>query len=273
MIRVKSVGFSAVILAATACGSVATTPHDTSSTTSNGGGGHGGASGTTASSSSSATGDGGGSPFPTVMLSGKVVRSFSNNTPLAGVTVCVYAEPAMPCVQTDAQGAFAVPVPIYTETGITLVESGSGSVLLPFFADKDMTGWIVGLPSKTSVQTFYGAANVAYPDDMNAFLAVAVDQGTSETGVAGVAVSIAPAPGVGPLYAAAGGATPDPALQATSSAGRARFAQVTPGTVTIDVAPGVLSCGLRFGGWDNGPDSLRAPIVAGFETHVGFGCK
>jgi hypothetical protein len=89
-----------------------------------------------------------------------------------------------------------------------------------------------------------------------------------------VGVSISPPSGVGPLYAATGGTAPDPALQVTSTGGFARFAQVAPGVIAVDLAPGTLTCQPNFGGWSQPtPSSIRAPVVAGFETHVGFGCK
>lgn len=280
MIRVKSSIFGAVILAATACGgSVETTPHDSSSATSTGGGGQGGGGTTTSTSTTSTSstggigGGGGALPIDTITLSGKVVRS-PNGSLLPGVTVCVYAAPSIPCVQTDAQAEFSIPVPTYTETGVTLEKEGSGAVLLPFSTNgTDLSGWTIGMPATAAIEGFYSAANIVYPSIASGFLQVWIDQGTTEVGIEGVAISMSPASGNGPLYAASGGTAPDPALQATSAAGFARFALVTPGVVAVDVAPGALTCKIRFGGWPNGPTSLRAPIVAGFETHVSFGCK
>jgi hypothetical protein len=43
--------------------------------------------------------------------------------------------------------------------------------------------------------------------------------------------------------------------------------------VEVVIAPSTLTCTSIFGGWSApDPNAVRVPVVAGFETHVGFGC-
>ena len=88
-------------------------------------------------------------------------------------------------------------------------------------------------------------------------------------GTEGITISITPTSGVGPLYDDPSG-LPDVNLGATSPWGAAHFANVAPGEVDVKTDP---ACTPNFGGWRSTKiDSVRVPIVAGFETHVGFYC-
>jgi hypothetical protein len=157
--RNSSIGIAAVLasLALSSCSTViapASTSESTSSAASSGASttGGGGAATTSSSSSASGTGGAGGGPLiDTVMFAGKVVQSFGSKLP--GVTVCVFDQPAIPCTTSDDQGDFFLPVPSFTETGITLAKQGVGGVLVAFETQgDDVNGWVIGLPSPTATR-------------------------------------------------------------------------------------------------------------------------
>jgi hypothetical protein len=249
---------------------------DAASSSATGAGGHGGTSASSAGpgggGGSGGSGLGGGGGGATSTLAGTVVQTFGGV--LSGVTVCVYDQPATPCVLTDSAGHFSILVPSEGQTGITLAGSGSGSVLVPMlFEGSDQTEWVIGMPTLETLQGYYSAGGVTYPDPSNGFLAVFTTAGSTQNGQAGISVATAPASGSGPLYSAPSATAPDATLQATSSAGLARFAQVAPGVVAVSLSPSG-ACQLDFGGWPQvGSAAVNVPIVAGFETHVGFGCN
>jgi hypothetical protein len=262
-----------------ACGTTTVLNAASSSSSASSSGGTGGATATASSASSSTGGTGGtggATPGPTITFGGTVVHVPGGSTTLSSVEVCVYQHPEIPCVMSDTGGHFTTDVPAGMEVAVTLSKPGfTGVVVALVTSDQDQTQWEIGLASTTTDQAFYGAApGATYPDASHGFLGVFLDSSSNQNqGFAGATVSLTPASGVGPIYAGATFTMADPTLQATSTSGAARFAGLTPGTVEIQIAPGTLSCDPNFGGW-SAPDAnaVRAPIVAGFETHVGFGC-
>ncbi len=65
----------------------------------------------------------------TVAIGGTVIAQNSGGKPVAGASVCAFE--GKPCVQTAADGSFAVEVPAFANTGIAMSRSGYGTVLLP----------------------------------------------------------------------------------------------------------------------------------------------
>jgi hypothetical protein len=262
--RHRCLASTVAVIALAGCGEVITTPA-TSTTT---------AVSTSSSGTTVTTGTGGAGgapPTDTVTLTAAAVRS-PGGTPLPGVKVCVYAQPTIPCETTDDQGLFSIPVPSFAETGVLLEKQGSGSVLLPFVTlGDDLGGWMIGMPAATAISNFYDPTGHPYPAD-ETFLEVWTNQGQTEKGLAGMAISLSPATGAGPFYAAPGGAAPDLGLAATSSEGSARFAGITDPVVAVKLAPSSHACEVRFGGWPQDGATLRVPLVVGFETHASFAC-
>ena len=215
---------------------------------------------------------------PTVMFSGEAVESPSA-TPLGGVTVCVYAEPGIPCVMASPTGQFSVPVPANSNTAVTLSLPGYDSVLVATVTDgQDQSGWEIGMAAASDMGVIFSALGTAYPNSAAGFLGAYVNDSSSGTfeGLAGVTTSFAPQSGSGPIYITNNGA-PSTSLTATSSWGESFFGTITPGEVTVLWAPAsassTLTCTPNFGGWPSSlPNAVRAPIAAGFDTHLGMAC-
>jgi len=230
------------------------------------------ASSTASSSSGGGGGAGGASAGMTIAFGGTVVQ-VPVNVLLSSVQICVDQHPEIACETTDSAGAFTMMVPANAEIAVTLAKPGYAGIVVPIVTSTlDETQWEIGLPTSSSTASFYGAT---YPDSAHGFLSLYTNPAANaQEGEAGVVPSMSPSSGEGPLYAGTSLQTPDPTLQATSSVGNARFAGVAPGTVELTLGPSTLTCTPTFGGW-SAPvaNAARVPILAGFETHVGFSCQ
>ncbi len=271
------IGSSSLI--ALSCGGTTNVASSGTTTSSAGTGGAMTTGATTTSSTtspmSSSSGTGGASAETTVVFGGSVVR-VPMNVFLSSVQLCIYQHPELPCTETDSEGQFSLNVPANSEVAVTLALAGYAGIVVPIVtSNQDQKGWEIGLPTSASTQGFYGAApGATYPDPARGFLAVFLNPGNNpQSGLTGAVVSIAPASGEGPIYAGQTFTVADPTLQATSTSGVARFANVGLGVVEVTIGPNTLSCNPNFGGWSApDPNAVRVPIVAGFETHVGLGC-
>ncbi len=213
---------------------------------------------------------------PTVHISGTAVESPSAAA-LAGVTVCPFAQPLLPCSTTPANGSFDVQIPASSETGVTLSVAGRESVLVPLeTTTANLSGWEIGMTAASDVQAIYTAFGATYPDSTTGFLAAYASPPGEQIGLAGLTMTIVPGSGKGPIYLTAAGA-PAPSATETSTYSVGFFGNVAPGDVTLTFAPAststTLSCSPSFGGWTSSlGNSVRVPIAAGFDTHVGMAC-
>lgn len=262
---------------------------------STGGGSNGGSGG-----SANDAGDAGGG---LVTYSGTVVAavvgSLGNESPLAGVSVCVVDSKgakvaSIPCVTTDSKGAYSMPnlapnqqiIVEYSKAGYTTqvaaVDVGSVDIkriqfrLAKLVADGGADGgqptnfgWdpsVVRDPKNGTVNVF-------------AVQAAKADGGTNGLGVdytTGVSFAITPKTGDGPFYLDAKEAWVSGAT-ATSGGYGAWFLNLPPGTYTLSATSATLSCAPIPGngyGWPQKDGTTKAPIIAGLNTQaVGFFCS
>ncbi|MCC6527947.1 MAG: DUF4244 domain-containing protein [Polyangiaceae bacterium] len=193
---------------------------------------------------------------------------------IVGAEICIYDHPELPCDTTDSQGQFTVFPPANAETALTLAANGFGGVLVALVtSDQPMYGWVIGMPPLARITSFYETAGTPYPDPGKGFVQIYAMTGNGQQGLAGVSMTLAPAGGVGPLYADAAG-DPDGTLQATTTAGFARYGALPLGTLEVGLLPDTLACQPNFGGWVSpNLNAVRAPVAEGFETHLGFYCQ
>jgi hypothetical protein len=93
-----------------------------------------------------------------------------------------------------------------------------------------------------------------------------------EYGLDGVVMSIDPPASRGATYLGDNGVA-QPLFPATSTSGGALFVEVTPGVVELTMGPAGVTCVPWYGGWPSSrPNSVRVPVVAGFESQVGMHC-
>jgi hypothetical protein len=114
--------------------------------------------------------------------------------------------------------------------------------------------------------------SAAYPDESKGFVyATARVPGGVATGLEGVTMTISPSSGIGPSFFSSTGEV-EPSRPETSTYGSGLFAAVTPGEATLTMGPQSVQCVPSYGGWPSGPNSVRVPIAAGFETRVSMRC-
>ena len=226
--------------------------------------------GGTSSTAAAGGGGSGGAPPATLRFSGRVVDEYSTDYPITDATICVLDRADIPCASADLQGAFSVFLAPHAETGLSITSTFGAPRLLAITTDAtDLDGYTIAVEYEKDTKDYYAFAAATYPDG-GGFLRIDLI-GFAK---AGLQIAISPASGLGPLYT---GLDPlpaaDPSLQATSTAGQARFADLDEGIVTVTVGPGV-GCDNGLGGWPSlDPSKVRVPIRAGFETRAELFCK
>lgn len=233
-------------------------------------GDHAASTGGASSAAAAGGGGSGGAPPATLRFSGRVVDESNPDYPITDATICVLDRADIPCASTDMQGAFSVFLAAHAETGLSITSTFGAPRLLAVATDAtDLDGYTIAVEYEKDTKDYYAFAAAAYPDG-GGFLRIDLI-GFAK---AGLQIAITPASGLGPLYT---GPDPlpaaDPSLQATSTAGQARFADLDVGVATVTVSPGV-GCDNGFGAWPTlDPSKVRVPIRAGFETRAELFCK
>jgi hypothetical protein len=209
----------------------------------------------------------------TVMLRGRVATEGAGVVPgpVPDAEVCLADRRS--CTRADASGAFALAVAAHAEVAIAVVAPTFGPRLVGVATTgHDIGGVGVDLLPDDGVRDRYVAMGATYPDASRGFIyATASAPEGSRTGLAGVTMAIAPSSGVGPSFFSPGGEV-EPARTETSTFSSGLFAAVTPGAVTLTMGPSSIQCVPRYGGWPAGPNAVRVPVAAGFETRVSMRC-
>lgn len=226
-----------------------------------GGGGTGGADG--GGGTGGTAGDAG-----TTTITGSIVGLVSG-VAVSDLQVCLYQTPAVPCVKTDANGAYALSgVPANAEV---LLEYTKASFLPTLVTVKTVAG-------PMSVGQFL-APTVAEASALASLVGITIDptkghilttafQGTpgSFTGQDNVTNSITPKSGSGPYYLNASN-VPDTNLTVTSTAGIGLFANVSPGDVEVSMAHFTKTCQRLSTSWAGSTAAAsKVKVVAGYLT-------
>ena len=243
-------------------------------------GGSAGAGGGTGGTAGGAAGSGGSAGAlvdagPPVKVLGYTVGLQDPNPPVADFKVCVYGQPQVPCVMTNAIGYYELDgVPGNSELLIEFTKTSYLPVLRTITtATTTLDMGTIQYPTTAEATAFASLAGVTLDPAKGQVLATALktvilsDGGTGFTGQDGVSVSMSPATGAGPFYASAGALPlPDPNLTATSTNGLALFANVDVGEVEVEMTHATLAC-TRYveATWAGSTGTAsRVPIVAGY---------
>jgi hypothetical protein len=215
------------------------------------------------------------STIQTVRFGGTV--STDQGQPISGVTVCAYNHPELPCTMSDAAGVFNEAIPANDKTGVLFDKAGYGSMLIAVQTQgNDWANTTETMSTTAELQTYFAAGGITYPDAANGFLRVTASNMGKPIGEAGATFALVPPSGMGPLYADTNNLA-STALTATSSGGIGRFGTLAPAP-TMEVGahcpPGTVAQ-LSYFGWPVSTDISKGtfPIVAGYETHIGFDCN
>lgn len=228
----------------------------------------------------------GGAPSA-VAVSGAVVEVTGSPTspisPLAGVEVCVDGHPDVPCVTSDATGAYSLPkVAPDADLAFSFSKSGYyGVVLLAHTLEASLRLPSATLSTEAQEAAFFQAAGWTYPAAGQGVLRVRA-QSTGQTTCTGLDhLTLVASAGTGPVYEGPCVDTetagpPSPALTATTTSGEGAFL-VAPGAVSASSPSPTLLCTVSpFAGWGWASiqaNSVGATILAQHETVVALQCK
>ncbi len=219
------------------------------------------------------------SPVPqartSVTVSGKIDVYGDNKTTVAGAKLCVHDDAKTPCAVSDDNGKFSLEVPAARDLAIEVVAPAPefAPIVFGFSAHvADAPNYSIGVPRTAALVKRYGGFGVTYPDAATGFIrASAMVAKDLATNLDALTATLDPKSGGGPFLIAA--ASPPPADQKDVFHNVA-FSNVAPGTVEISFGPSSLDCTPAFGAWSTGkPNTVRVPVIAGFETEVLQRCK
>lgn len=228
-----------------------------------GGGGTGGADG--GGGSGGTTSDAG-----TTTITGTILALTDQTTPVSGMKVCVYQNAGVPCVQTDANGDYALGgVPASADVALEYTKTSYQPVLVTV---KTVAGPMsVGqffAPTQTEVSLLAASVGVTLNAQKGLILTTAF-QGTpgSFTGQDNVTNNMSPKSGAGPYYLNAAGNAVDTSLTVTSTAGIGVFANVDPGDVEITMSHFTKTCQRLSTSWAGSTaNASKVKVVAGYLT-------
>jgi hypothetical protein len=204
--------------------------------------------------------------------------------PLAGVNVCVYQMAGVPCVTTDAQGAFTLKgVPAQGEFVLTADKAGYRSIAQPMVtmgvnvnaatvgplamaavSDPDPpVGAAIDWVNKGQVEFFVLGPGALLPD-------------SGPEGVPGATVTFTPASGVGPVFLSDQNSFDASAKTLIDALGGVY--NVDPGNYTLTFTAANADCEnivvpVEGFGYPGAAHQVTFPVIKGYTTTVGTFCN
>jgi hypothetical protein len=202
--------------------------------------------------------------------------------PVPGVKVCVYQQPSIPCVMSDADGVYTLEgLPPLQDIAITYEKDGFRPTLKAIetaSTDTDATGNPTYFEPATDADPPIGSAVDWTDKGWVSFFALGPgalngDAGSTVkiVGDPGATVTISPQSGVGPLFVTDDNQFDTSATKLIDLSGY--VFNVDPGTYTMTFTDPNNDCepiSFPFGGWGYPGDShnLSFPVVKGFGTEL-----
>ena len=195
------------------------------------------------------------------------VRDFQSRTGVAGVRVCVYQQPEIPCTLSDQDGAYRLTVP--PGDLIMIYDQGQSPIipqLTPLIVGDESFTWnqiVVGEASSAMMFGLWGQEN---DPTLGSVSVTSFVSPRESDGLQGAVTRMDPASGAGPLYTANG--VPSAVASVTDTNGLAAFLNVEPGEA--------YEASVSKEGWNCVVPSEREPasfpVVAGHLTGVTRRC-
>lgn len=212
-------------------------------------------------------------PEPTLLTyTGHIVDAL-DGAPLEGVKVCITRPAGIPCVTTDATGAYVIAdLPAQTRVTATLEKTDFFPVNAAFITrTSDFT--IDAVMLKTAlVELAFTAADIDFDPTKGAILVRAYDPALGLTSaVAGIVGEISPAAGEGPVYNSADSIPSDAA--ATTESGTWAVVNLEAGTYQVrSSGPGRTCPGTFHWPGASGAGWIETPVEQGHVTYVYVDC-
>ncbi len=205
---------------------------------------------------------------------------------LAGVSVCVYQNSAIPCVTTDDGGIFTISgLPAGSDIALTFKKDGYVPVLTAVFTpNTDIDGLSsAGSPLVMGSSTVPSITPVPVDIKNKGLVIVAAvipgssGKPTDATGDVGAKISLSPMTGNGPYYLDRGNSAIVPSATSMVYEGAVYF-NLDPGDYVVTIDDPNHTCSplsplVGLYGYPAPPTSVKFPILAGYSTSpVGFYC-
>ncbi len=205
---------------------------------------------------------------------------------LAGVSVCVYQNRAIPCVTTDANGIFTISgLPASSEIALTFHREGYVPVLTAIATPNTNIDGLSGAGSPLLMASSTASSMTPVVIDVSnkglvtvvAVIPGASGKPTDATGDVGAKINLSPMTGNGPYFLDQTNAAIVPSATSMVYEGAVYF-NLDPGDYEITIDDPDHSCSplspiIGLYGYPAPPTSVKFPIVAGYSTSaVGFYC-
>jgi hypothetical protein len=206
-----------------------------------------------------------------IQLSGRVTED--KGTPVAGATVCILDHRELPCSIASLTGSYSLNVPAASEITLVATAPGFGGRAVPLATPSRELSFDLVLYKDAILRARSEGFGLAYGDTSSGSLHVTVhDAQGKNVGMEGVALSLRPTLGKGPLYFAPT-SDPDPTRKATSSWSTGMFAELPAGLYEVTLGPAGITCTPEVGGWPSAaPNTVRVSVVADRETSIEVRC-
>lgn len=204
-----------------------------------------------------------------VTYTGSFVNGF-DQSPLAGVEVCIVAPSGIPCVQTAADGRYTIALPADTEVEVEVQKEGFIPVRSNFVTRTRDAEISAEMFQPAAVEAAFALAGATYDDTLGGLLVRVYDPARGQTvGLAGVSVDIEPSDGEGPYYL--DGLTFSASATATTPGGNALFALLEDKTYKIRLESDTHDCPGTFL-WHAPDGRVDAIVKPGFATYIYADC-
>lgn len=202
------------------------------------------------------TGATGTSQAPSVTLTGRVTGVLNTST-IDGATVCLEGDAAS-CVTTDSSGAFSLALPTDSDVTVTFSKDDFPTTYMPHHTTTEDLDWTVGMMSWSEADLQATVVDVELDHSLGTLTFGLVDASGQGADVSGVAVSLSPQAGVGPILVDSSG-LPSTDLTETGT-GFGGWINLPEGDYTVSFDYSGMSCTPNFT-WSDATDSAASTVV------------
>jgi hypothetical protein len=195
----------------------------------------------------------------------------ADQSPIGGAEICIITPVGIPCVQTAADGSYAIDLPIKTDVEVEVKRDGFIPIRSNFVTRSSDAQISAQMFRPAAVEAAFAQAGATYDDTRCGLLVRVYDPAKGQTvGLAGVAVDLEPSDGEGPYYL--DGLTFNPNANATTPIGNALFSLLEDKTYKISFTSATHDCAGTFL-WHSSDGRVEAVVKPGFATYIYADCS
>jgi len=193
-----------------------------------------------------------------------------DNSPIAGAEICFVSHLDIPCIETAADGSYAIELPAETKVEVEVVKDGFISVRSNFITRASDSSLAAQMFQPAAVEAAFQLAGAPYDAAKGGLLVRVYDPAKGQTvGLAGVAIDLEPSDGEGPFYL--DGLTFNTTATATTPIGNALFSVLEDKTYKLSFTSATHECLGTFL-WKSSDGRVEAKVKPGFATYIYADC-